>query len=71
MCSLSGRDGGTQTHSLLVPNQAVYQIGIHLGVGRRAGTRTPSRGVGDHWFTINRLSYKLPNAPPILINLAV
>ena len=25
--------------------------------GRGAGTRTPSHGFGDRWFTINRLPY--------------
>ena len=25
--------------------------------GRGAGIRTPSRGFGDRWFTINRLPY--------------
>ena len=27
--------------------------------GRGAGTRTPSHGFGDRWFTINRLPYSI------------
>lgn len=29
-----------------------------VGAGRGAGTRTPSRGFGDRWFTINRHPYE-------------
>lgn len=48
-----------------LPDEALAKL------GRGRGNRTPSRGFGDRWFTVNRYPYKKKSKIKIQISKVI